>query len=270
LILRDIFPDWAVDLGILKRGLAYKFFKGIEAQQHEAADIIGIQAPSNRSYLCGAQAERARHIEVLWNWLSPAKDVGCSIDLRQTHLAGRTVLVYAGNMGIAQGVEVFVDLAARLRGRDDIGLLFVGRGSELPSLRAKAADQGLTNVLFFDEVDPEEIPGLLSQCQIGLLALDPRHRTHNIPGKFLAYMQAGLPVLARINANNDLVGLIESERVGRVDTVQSGEALHELAEGMVSDESGRETMSSNGRVLAATLFSPAAAVTQIVEALEAS
>src|SRR5438445_5697034 len=44
LILRDIFPEWAVDLGLLKRGLAYRFFKRIERQQHAAADIIGIQA----------------------------------------------------------------------------------------------------------------------------------------------------------------------------------------------------------------------------------
>jgi len=107
-------------------------------------------------------------------------------------------------------------IRARLKDRGDIGFLFVGRGSELPRLRVIARDRLLENVLFYDEVDSGEVPGLLAQCHIGLVALDLRHKTHNIPGKFLTYVQAGLPVLARINANNDLVGLIETEGVGRV------------------------------------------------------
>jgi glycosyltransferase involved in cell wall biosynthesis len=125
----------------------------------------------------------------------------------------------------------------------------------------------LENVLFHDEIDSEEIPGLLSQCDVGLLVLDPRHRTHNIPGKFLAYLQAGLPVLARINPNNDLVGLIENEGVGRVDLGGSLDSLQALAEAMADDTTGRERMAVRGRSLAQKLFSPATAVKQIVESL---
>ena len=65
-----------------------------------------------------------------------------------------------------------------------------------------------------DEIDPTEMPGLYAQRRVGVVALDPRHKTHNIPGKFLSYMQSGLPVLATINAGNDLAELIQAERVG--------------------------------------------------------
>jgi len=44
-------------------------------------------------------------------------------------------------------------------------------------------------VVFHDEIEPSEIPGLYSQCHAGIVALDPRHKTHNLPGKFLSYMQ---------------------------------------------------------------------------------
>ena len=267
LILRDIFPDWAVDLGLLKRGLAYRIFKKIERQQHDAADIIGIQAPSNREYLVHLENKPGVSVEVLWNWLTPAPNIGCRIDVASTTLAGRTIFVYAGNMGVAQGLDVLLELAARLRDRVDIGFLFVGRGSEVPRLRAVAEDHALKNILFYDEVDPEEIPGLLSQCHVGLLALDPRHRTHNIPGKFLTYVQSGLPVLARINANNDLVALIETEGVGRVDVGESLESLQAIAEEMADDITGRELMSSRGRALSRKLFSSTTAVKQIVESL---
>jgi glycosyltransferase involved in cell wall biosynthesis len=268
LIQRDVFPEWAVDLGLLREGgLAYRMFKGVQRQQYEAADIIGVQAPSNLAYLAHLMGKPGLRLEVLWNWLADASNTGCSIVLDATPLAGRTIFVYAGNMGVAQGVEVFIDLAERLKQRRDIGFLFVGRGQEVPRLRATAAERGMDNIVFRDEVDPNEIPGLLAQCHIGLLALDPRHKTHNIPGKFVAYVQAGLPVLARINANNDLVGLIETEGVGRVNTDTTPDSLQVLAEQMADDERGRESMSSRGRALARKLFSPSTAVRQIVAAL---
>jgi hypothetical protein len=100
----------------------------------------------------------------------------------------------------------------------------VGRGSDVKKLAADAQARGLQNVLFQDEIHPDEIPGLYAQCQVGLVALDPRHKSHNIPGKFLTYMQSGLPVLANINAGNDLAGIIRHENVGSVSEDGSAEA----------------------------------------------
>ena len=103
-----------------------------------------------------------------------------------------------------------------MRRRSDVGFLFVGRGSDAKRLAADAAARGLNNVLFHDEINPDEIPALYAQCHAGLVALDPRHKTHNIPGKFLTYMQSGLPVLANVNAGNDLANVIRQEQVGQV------------------------------------------------------
>ena len=84
LILRDIFPEWAVDLSLLKRGFAYRVFKKIERQQHDAAAIIGIQTPSNREYLVHLADKPGVRMEVLWNWLAAAPNTGCSIDVAST------------------------------------------------------------------------------------------------------------------------------------------------------------------------------------------
>ncbi|MEQ1838611.1 MAG: glycosyltransferase [Candidatus Nitrotoga sp.] len=96
-------------------------------------------------------------------------------------------------------------------------------------LRGDVKARGLDNVVFHDEIDPAEIPGLYSQCHVGIVAFDPRHKIHNIPGKFLSYMQAGLPVLASINPGNDLAELIQREGVGRVCTDHSVDTLQRLA-----------------------------------------
>lgn len=268
LIVRDIFPEWAVDMGLMGRGLPYRFFKFIEQGQYSAADVIGAQTPANMPYFrAWEQAKAGRRVDLLHNWLSPARDVGCSIRIDQTALAGRKIFVYAGNMGIAQGMGVLLELAARLRERQDVGFVFVGRGSDAQRLRTQATELGLDNVLFFDEIDPTEIPGLYAQCSVGLVALDPRHKTHNIPGKFLTYMQSGLPVLASINSGNDLVQLIEGERVGRACTTPSVELLQGLAQDLLVQIDIDSGISARCKRISDTMFSSSSAVRQIVNNL---
>jgi glycosyltransferase involved in cell wall biosynthesis len=270
LILRDIFPEWAVDMGLLRRGLAYHFFKLVERYQYSMADVIGVQSPSNLGYLAVWARRPGRRLEVLHNWLAPAADSGCSISVGNTPLAGRTILVYTGNMGVAQGMDILLDLATGMKKCRDIGFLFVGRGSDVPRLRALTESRALDNVLFYEEIDPAEIPGLLRQCHIGLVALDPRHRTHNVPGKFLAYMQAGLPVLARVNAGNDLVTLIEREQVGCAYVGDSAASLELLARRLCDDAGLRQAMSSRAARLATSGFSVSAVARQITEAMSES
>jgi glycosyltransferase involved in cell wall biosynthesis len=164
-------------------------------------------------------------------------------------------------------MDIFIELIQSLRHRDDIGFLFVGRGSELARLEAEKASRELDNVLFFGEIDPSEIPGLLAQCDVGLVALHPDHKTHNIPGKFVSYVQYGLPVLARVNGGTDLERLIEDEGVGRVYVGYSVAGLKRLAEELANDDTLRCAMSVRGRQLGRAMFSPATAARQIVAPL---
>ncbi|MEI7825626.1 MAG: glycosyltransferase family 4 protein [Chlorobiaceae bacterium] len=269
LIIRDIFPEWAVDIGLLSRGLAYRFFKMIEHYQYSVADVIGVQTPGNVSYFDYWAKRNGQRVEVLQNWLTDAPDGECSIVVCDTHLASRKIFVYAGNMGVAQGMDILLDLAHALRSREDIGFLFVGRGSDTTRLQYDAMAQGLKNVVFYDEIDPSEIPGLYAQCHVGMVALDPRHKTHNIPGKFLSYMQSGLPVLATINPGNDLETLINTERVGRVSCDGSVVTLQKLAEELIDAISVDPEISSCCKALSTRLFNPEVAVKQIVTALQA-
>ena len=269
LIVRDIFPEWAVDMGIMRKGLLYGVMKAIANYQYAVADVIGVQTPGNLRYFERRRQEGKRRVEVLHNWLSDAPPKACSIDLASTVLADKkTVFVYAGNMGVAQGAEILLDLAMRCKTHADIGFVFVGRGSEAKKLKLQAQTLVLNNVLFFDEIEPEEIPGLYAQCHVGLIALDPKHKTHNIPGKFLSYMQAGLPVLASINPGNDLAEIITSAGVGcacsNADVDELVRAAMRLRETLADDGDG---VRRRCRALAAQMFSTQAAVKQIVSAL---
>lgn len=267
LILRDIFPDIAIDLGILKHGLIYRFFKGVEAYQYSLADIIGVQSRSNLKYLNVWANRPKRHLEILHNWLTSRPILESNFSIEDTPLAGKTVIVYAGNMGLMQGIDLVLELAQKLLGRDDVGILLLGRGSEVSRLKREATSRGLKNILFHDEIPPSEVPAVLSQCHIGLLLLDPRLKTHNIPGKLISYMHAGLPIIGRINLGNDLLDIIESNEIGFVYAGEESEKFLLMADLLVSDHLARAKMSENAKARVAELFSSAVACRQIISAL---
>ncbi len=270
LIIRDIFPQWAIDMGLMsKRGLTSLFFSSVARYQYSVADIIGVQASGNLNYFKNWVIDGNRQLEVLQNWLFDSPVGECSISLTNTKLAGRKIFVYVGNMGVAQGVGIFLDLAELLQVRSDVGFLFVGRGSDAAKLANHTRLRGLNNVLFYDEIHPDEIPGLCAQCAVGLVALDPKHRSHNIPGKFLTYMQAGLPVLARINSGNDLVDIIKKNNVGRVISDGEKSSLEVQACELLDSLDLDRNVKDRCRNLYLKLFSPEMAVKQIVYALQA-
>ena len=232
LILRDMFPDWALHLEVINKGLPYQFLKAIEHYQYQQADTIGIQSPNNLLYFKQHQPDIHAKLEVLWNWARPLSAITkdrCSIDVSQTALRGRIVFVYAGNIGVAQGMQALLQLMENLKGNPEIGFLIVGRGSEAAHIRETIIQKELSNCLVFDEISPFEIPGLFEQCDVGLMFLDRRHQTHNIPGKLVTYLQSGLPVLAAVNPGNDLLTLIPQYRIGEVYSEDDLESFTQMA-----------------------------------------
>lgn len=270
LILRDLFPDWAVDAGVLRRdGLVHRLLKAVERYQYRQADVIGVQTPANLP-IVARDAPPAVALEVLHNWLAaPQAPGGACTHPALAALQGRRIFIYSGNMGVAQDLDAFVELAMRLRHRADIGFLMIGRGSELARLRGLAQKHGLDNLRIEDQVSPVELAGLLAHCHAGIVALHPAHGTHNIPGKLLTYLQAGLPVLARVNPGNDLHHLVLEEGIGASVVGSSLDDLVDAAEWLADCPGARQDMGSRGRALSDRLFSPSAAAEQVVRALSA-
>jgi glycosyltransferase involved in cell wall biosynthesis len=268
LILRDIFPAWALDLGLIRKGPVYYFFRMFERFQYSIADCIGVQAIGNLDYFKAWPSFAHKKIEVLQNWLSPKPISNCSVDISTLPIANRKIFVYAGNMGIAQGMGDLLLLAEVLLDRRDIGFLFIGRGTDMELLKRDAKKRGLVNTVLCDEIDADQIPGLYAQCHVGLIALDARHKTHNIPGKFISYLQSGLPVMAIVNHENELQLMIDRYQVGRATTDRSQENLQFLASSLLDEiELQDGKVNSRCKNLAAKLFASQVAVEQIVRTL---
>jgi glycosyltransferase involved in cell wall biosynthesis len=267
LILRDIFPDWAVDMGLITKGIPYKILKIFEKKQYSVADIIGVQAHGNLSYFDNILNNKHTKIEVLNNWLAHTGSKKSSLQISGSKLSGRKIFIYAGNMGVAQGIDMLFKLPLLLRDRQDIGFVFVGRGSEMEKYKMHPDYQNLDNIIFHNQIDADEIPSLYDQCHIGMLSLDIRHKTHNIPGKFLSYIASGLPVLASVNPQNDLISLIEGSNTGKVISNGSITSFLDKANALI-DSLDEFDINLNCKKLSKDLFQPSSAVNQIKESIE--
>jgi glycosyltransferase involved in cell wall biosynthesis len=269
LILRDIFPQWALDAGVMRRGPAYYFFRACELFQYSVADVIGVQSPANLEYFEHEARRRPRRLEVLYNWIDLARPEPAPVDVIERHgLAGKRILVYGGNMGVAQDVDNLLRLAESLRGCEDIALLLVGSGSEVPRLKALIAERRLANVVLTDEVDGETFRAILRRSHAGLITLDRRLTTHNIPGKLLAYLEAGLPVIASVNPGNDLLAIIEASGAGLGFVNGEDRAFADAAASLVRDPARCAGMAGRAKLLAHERFSVEAVVRQLTSALE--
>ena len=229
-----------------------------------------MQSFGNKIYFNKWEQKPFHELQVLNNWLGKLADTSCSIRLSETIFADRKVFVYAGNMGVAQDMDMLVDLTKSLEDNENIGFLFVGRGSEIDRLKDGVDDFGLTNILFSNEIHPDEIPNLYAQCDIGMVSLDSKHKSHNIPGKFLTYMQNGLPVLATINSGNDLAKIIRDEKVGQVCESNNLEELNRLAKKLLNQIESDDGISDRCSNLFEREFSASKAVNQIINAFNSN
>ena len=264
MILRDIFPDWAVDAGVLRRGLIYRYFRRVAAEQYRAADVIAVQSPSNRTHFAHNFPREQFHLEVLLNWTAPVdRNLPRTNWRRRLELSGKTVFFYGGNIGVAQDMDNLIRLAARFQNDPGVAFLLVGEGSEVPRLQKHIASRAISNVQILPSVSQDEYLAMVSEFDVGLITLDARLTSHNVPGKLMSYLNWGLPVLASINPGNDLFALLESSGAGFCARNGDDDVLFRLASSMAGDADLRATMGRNARSLLDEKFSVAKAVDSI-------
>lgn len=266
LVLRDIFPQWAVDARLLHRGLVWWYFRRKEIEQYDVADRIAIQSPASVKYFAKEFPSRKYPLEVLYNWTVRAEpDLPVTHHRRQLGLQDKVVFFYGGNLGVAQDVDNIVRLAARLAHRTDIHFLLVGDGSEAPRLRRIVSENAIKNIEILPAISHREYLAMLSEFDVGLLSLDRRLNTQNVPGKLLGYVYWGKPVLASLNPGNDLLELLGNEQAGLCVLNGDDDALCAAALKLANDPALRKEMGKNSRKLLERVFSVEAAVDQIMK-----
>ena len=260
LVIRDIFPKWAADAGIIKKGLLYKFFKYIESNLYDSVDFIGIEASSDVGYF--NKYAKPEKVEVLDNWSAPIESVDMSLGANVLDETKVNIL-YGGNMGDAQDLVSLITLIDdSILDRKAI-LTLIGEGGQVESIRKIIADNNVKGIKILPAVDRDTYLSILHRADIGLVSLNKQLASNNYPLKMVGYIQFSMPILASVNKGNEIVELINEKNIGLVSLAGNKEEFNKNLQLIINNEGLRKTQGHNSSDLFNDRFTVKAAVSQI-------
>ncbi|KGA56988.1 glycosyl transferases group 1 family protein [Proteus vulgaris] len=234
LILRDLFPQWIVDAGILKQGsLIEQYFRFFERYSYKQASIIGLMSQKNLDYFYQHNKNKGLKCEILRNWANTTQtniDTNGYISIRESlNLQNKTIFFYGGNIGHAQDMGNLMRLVKKMSAYPDAHFLFLGQGDEVELIKTLSNKWNLNNFSYLPSVDQTKFKLILKEIDIGLFSLASHHSAHNFPGKLLGYMANHIPILGSVNEGNDLQELVNKENAGFIHINGEDDNLFESA-----------------------------------------
>ena len=208
--VQEIYPDIAVNLGIMKNNWAIGFFKWLEKLIYRKAAGITSITPS----MCAKIAERTdkEKVRLIPNFvdLSDIVEVQRDNEFAKEHgLVGKFIMTYAGNMGVPQKLGVMVELARRI---PELTVLFVGGGGDAARLRESA--NGLSNIVFVDYQPISMMPQIYAASDIFYVGQDPQACSDGIPSKIYRILGYRKPLVVMTRNDSDLAEFVRESKSG--------------------------------------------------------
>lgn len=258
LLLKDIFPQNAVDLGMMStsgvKGLLYRFFLRKEKKLYALSDYIGCMSPANVNYVIRHNPEVApSKVEVAPNSVELCHtDNTDSTDYNAVRNRyglpiDKPVFIYGGNLGKPQGIPFLMKCLEANAKRTDCHFVVIGTGTELPKLKAWYDSFNLNNkvnVTVMEGLPKAEYDELVRACDVGLIFLDHRFTIPNFPSRLLSYLENKMPVLCATDPNTDMGRIAEENGFGFWCESNSVDAFTAILDKMIA--ANRQAMGENG------------------------
>ncbi|MDE7164623.1 MAG: glycosyltransferase family 4 protein [Clostridiales bacterium] len=224
LLMKDIFPQNAVDIGMMKTsgimGFVYRHFRKKEKKMYSSTDYIGCMSKANKDYILSNNPQlNSERITIVPNSIQSV-DVALSDEdikaMRDKYgiPQDKTVFVYGGNLGKPQDIPFIIECLKAQEDNASAYFFIVGDGTEFNMLQNFVDTEKPNNVKLLQRLPREDFDGMLAACDVGMIFLDYRFTVPNFPSRLLSYMQAGLPVLACTDANTDVGNIIVDNNFG--------------------------------------------------------
>ncbi len=222
LMLKDIFPQNAVDLGMMKEGgLLHRMFRKKEKRLYEISDRIGCMSPANCEYVLRHNPDvKATKVELCPNAVIPVDKPVLSEKERVILLTklgiptDRTLFIYGGNLGKPQGLDFLLRVIDANEKRTDSYIVVVGSGTEYSKMAHWFETNRPANAKLLSALPKQEYDQLVHACHVGLIFLDPRFTIPNFPSRLLSYLENSMPVLLATDSNTDIGRIAEKEDFG--------------------------------------------------------
>lgn len=222
LMLKDIFPQNAVDLGMMKEGsFLHKMFRRKEGRLYQISDKIGCMSPANCEYVIkhNPTVDSAK-VELCPNAVEPTEIKPLKAEERESVLkkfgisTDKTIFIYGGNLGKPQGIDFLLKVIEANEKRTDSHIVVVGNGTKYPKIQAWFEENNPVNTTLLSALPKADYDRLVIVCNVGLIFLDPRFTIPNFPSRLLSYLENSMPVLLATDVNTDMGGIAEREGFG--------------------------------------------------------
>ena len=251
--VRDLWPAFAIAVGVLKNPLLIRLSEWLERFLYKHADLVVVNSPG---YLQHVERGGAKQVELVPNgtdtiMFNPNID---GTTFRQEHgLASQFVALYAGAHGLSNDLETVLEAARLLLPRRDIRLVLLGDGKDKPVLQSQATREGLDNLLFLPPIPKVEMPFALAATDACIAILQPieMYKT-TYPNKVFDYMAAGKPVILVIEGVIQQV--IEEAGGGIAVPPGNAQALAQAIQQLADNPASTHAMGQKGRSYVETHF----------------
>lgn len=222
LLLKDIFPQNAVDLGMfMKNGFIYRHYRRKEIELYQSADWIGCMSKANVQYLLSHNKYLDKErVEICPNSINPVPKSEL-IRIKDNNLRrkygirdNQIVFVYGGNLGKPQDIPFVIECIRACRELDRVHFVIAGSGTQYKTLESFVENDQPNNLTLLPQLPVEEFNKLLLSCDVGLVFLDHRFTIPNMPSRMLSYMQAGIPIFACTDTSTDIREILNNSNFG--------------------------------------------------------
>lgn len=225
LLLKDIFPQNAVDLGMLSKsglkGIIFTSFRKKEKKLYALSDYIGCMSPANVRYLLEHNPDiDSEKVEIAPNSI----ELNISVDDRQSKdpiilekhslPVDKPIFIYGGNLGKPQGIPFLIECLDVNSQRTDCHFLIVGDGYEYPKLESWNTEKQPKNVTIMRRLPKDDYDKLVQACHVGLICLDHRFTIPNFPSRLLSYLEYSMPVIVTSDPNSDMGPIAQENGFG--------------------------------------------------------
>lgn len=228
LMLKDIFPQNAVDIGMMSKsgmkGILYKYFRKQEKDLYKVSDYIGCMSPANVEFVLKHNPEvtpskvevAPNSLELSVQRLESVEGGELKVKVREKYglPMDKPVFIYGGNLGKPQGIPFLIQCLEKNAGRNDCHFLVIGSGTELPRLKTWYNDKMPKSVTIMDGLPTAEYDELVKACDVGMIFLDHRFTIPNFPSRLLSYIENRMPVLCATDPNCDMGAIAEKNGFG--------------------------------------------------------
>ncbi|HEX9993214.1 MAG TPA: glycosyltransferase family 4 protein [Acidimicrobiales bacterium] len=265
--IQDVFPDVAVELGVLRGERVIAAARWLERATYRRSDAVTVLSDDLRDNVAAKlPAGHRDKVRVIPNFVDterirPAERENAY--RREFGLEGRTVVMYAGNVGMSQSLDLVAEAAAALAHDPDLVFVVNGSGSGLDEARRRAA--GLPNVRFVGLQPKDRLPEVLAAADVHLVLLKRGLARSSVPSKLYSILAAGRPVIASIDPGTEVARVVDAAGAGVAVPPEDPEAFTKAVASMVSAPAEAAAMGRAGRAWVERWLSPAA----VAEAYEA-